>query len=274
MRSKPTAFVTTLGLLSMLFGLFGIAVVVYLHANPASQFPSASSPLVKFMGTSWGVITNGALAVAGFGILRLKNWGRILALLYAVFSIVEYLINSASIPQQQLPTGIVFAVTAVPLMLWIALIVILTRPSITKQFKGSETVFDAPSSSQTEPTSNEEKSFSGSRSMGWNGFLARFWGAFVLYAGVSHVFFPYPMTANIYSPLKILVYYLVGYLGMFLSVYLVISVPTVIVAKIVPKCRSVPIPRLLSNTLLPALIIGGILIYGGWYGSKIAGMSP
>lgn len=269
MRSKPTAFVTTLGLLSILFGLFGIAVVVYLHANPASQFPSASSPLVKFMETSWDVITNGALAVAGFGILRLKNWGRILALLYAVFSIVEYIINSASILQQQLPAGIVFAVTAVPLMLWIALIIILTRPSITKQFKGSETVFDAPSS-QTEPTSNEEKSFSGSRSMGWNGFLARFLGAFVLYAGVSHVFYPFPMTVNIYSPLKILVYYLVGYLGMFLSVYL----PTVIVAKIVPKYRSVPIPRLLSGTLLPALIIGGILIYGGWYGSKMAGISP
>ena len=106
--------------------------------------------------------------------------------------------------------------------------------------------------------------------MGWNGFLARFLGAFVLYAGVSHVFYPFPMTVNIYSPLKILVYYLVGYLGMFLSVYLL----TVIVAKIVPKYRSVPILRLLSGALLPALIIGGILIYGGWYGSKMAGISP
>ncbi len=123
---------------------------------------------------------------------------------------------------------------------------------------------------QRNDNSNKKPSIE-NHSTGWSRFGLRFLGAFILYAAASHVFFPTPMTVNVYSPLKILVFYLVSYLMMFLSIYLVISVPIVIVAKIIPKYRRITMPKLLSYTLIPALIIGGLLIRGGWYASKMAG---
>ena len=99
MTIKSTTLVQALGLLAVLVGLMGIAVIAYLHANPLQHsLPRAPGlPLVSFMGTAWGIITNGALAIAGIGICRLKNWGRVLAMLYAALSIIEFIVRSASI---------------------------------------------------------------------------------------------------------------------------------------------------------------------------------
>lgn len=265
MKDKPTAFLISLGLLAILFGLFGIVLVIYLHINPIPQLPNSASPYVRFMGTAWAVISNGALAVAGLGILLLKNWGRILAILYAIFAIVGHILKSATIPEQivnQVPPENVFIVIVVPLVLWVTLIIILKQPSIIRQFNDSGILSELPSI-EKESIPNEEKSVTGNISIGWGGFGWRFLCAYLIYAIVSHTFSPYPMTMNINNPLKLLVYYSAGYLSMFLITYFVISVPIVIVAKIIPAYRNIVIPQLLNNAIGPSLIIGMILIYGG-----------
>lgn len=267
-KARPSTLITVIGLLAILFGVLGVTVTLYLYLKPFSQLGPADFPLVTFSNTAWSIIINGALAIAGIAILRLKSWGRILAIFYAVFSSVEYLINlnSAFIPLHLQPPNMVFIVAIVPLAVWITLIIILTRPSIVKPFnEGSLT---------HEETKNANKPLNSLKGIGWGGFGLRFLGTSALYVAASHVFFPYPTPMNIFSPLKILVYYLVGYLAMFVSAYLLISVPTVVVAKIIPRYRNIRVPKLLSRTLGPALAVGGILIYGGWYGSKMAGISP
>ena len=270
MTIKSTTLVQALGLLAVLVGLMGVAVIAYLHANPLQQLlPRAPSlPLVSFMGTAWGIITNGAFAIAGIGICRLKNWGRVLAMLYAVLSIIEFIVRSASIAPLQLPSRTQFVLLAMPIAVWVALIVVLTRQSVASKFEGFKA--DHTIREQVEAGLAED-SFAevmGRGSREWSVFAGRFLSAFALYAGASHFFSPYPMIANSYSPLQVLVYYVAGYLTMFFVPYLAISVPTVVVAKLIPKYRFVPVPRLLNKTLLPALIVGGLMIYFGWYGSR------
>jgi hypothetical protein len=262
-KTRPPTVIIVIGLLAILIGVLGISVTFYQYFKPYSHIRTADFPLVTLADTIWGVIINGALVIAGIAIYRLKNWGRILAIIYAIFSSVEYLINlnSAFIPPhvQQPPTT--FIVSVVPLVVWIALIIVLTRTSIVKFFYTREET----------KTSEQQDSIQG---ISWGDFGLRFLGTSTLYVAASHVFFPYPTPMNIFSPLKILVYYLLGYLTMFVSVYLLISLPTVVVAKIIPKYRNTQVPRLLTRTLVPAFVVGGILIYGGWYGSKMAGISP
>jgi len=267
-KAKPSTLITVIGLLPILIGVLGIAVTLYQYFKPFSHIRTTDFPLVTLLDTAWGVIMNGALVIAGIAIYRLKNWGRILAIVYAVFSSVEYLINlnSAFIPPHiQLPPT-TFVVSIIPLAVWITLIIVLTRPSIVKRFNEGSLAH--------EDTKNANKPQDNLKGIGWGGFGLRFLGTSALYVAASHVFFPYPTPMNIFSPLKILVYYLVGYLAMFVSAYLLISIPTVAVAKIIPRYRNIQVPRLLSRTLGPALAVGGILIYGGWYGSKMAGISP
>ena len=267
-KNKSPTVIIVIGLLAILIGVLGISVTFYQYFKPFSHIRTTDFPLVTLADTIWDVIINGALVVAGIAIYRLKNWGRILAIIYAVFSSVEYLINlnSAFIPPHLQPPNMVFVVAIVPLAVWITLIIILTRPSIVKPFnEGSLT---------HEETINANKPQDSLKGIGWGGFGLRFLGTSALYVAASHVFFPYPTPMNIFSPLKILVYYLVGYLAIFVSAYLLISVPTVVVAKIIPRYRNIRVPKLLSRTLGPALAVGGILIYGGWYGSKMAGISP
>ena len=79
MTIRSATLIKALGLLAVLFGLLGVVVTAYLHENPLPLLlPRAPSlPLVSFMGTGWGIITNGAFAIAGIGVYRLKNWGRV-----------------------------------------------------------------------------------------------------------------------------------------------------------------------------------------------------
>lgn len=105
------------------------------------------------------------------------------------------------------------------------------------------------------------------KTIGWGELSKLFLGAFTLYAIASHIFCPFTRSVNIYDPLII-------YFVQFLFIYLFVSVPTVIIARVISKYRSIPMTELLYKTLLPTLIIGGILIYGGWYAdNKMAGAS-
>jgi hypothetical protein len=97
-------------------------------------------------------------------------------------------------------------------------------------------------------------------------FLIQFFCAFALYAIASHIFFPYVGVVHGILPVLV-VYYFTGYMGTFLIIYFLISVPVLLFTKLFPKYRHIPAPTLLSRTLIPSLIVGAILIYGGWYGS-------
>jgi len=247
--NRPSTLLSILGLLAILFGTLGILVVLYLHVNPLPFMPPSSSQLLHFMSTAWGVITNGALIVSGIGILQLKNWARPLIILYAIISSIEYIINYSSIPEGQYPAETIFLVMVVPLAFWVSLIYIFTRPSITRQFIPEKNIKE--------------------KGIGWGTFGLRFLGSFIIYAIISHIFSPYPLILTIYSPYKIFVYYILGYLSMFLIVFLVVSMSTVIIAKSIPKYRSISTLKLLNSTLLPAIIILCILTYGGWYGRQV-----
>ncbi|HBR17974.1 MAG: hypothetical protein A3G39_05520 [Deltaproteobacteria bacterium RIFCSPLOWO2_12_FULL_43_16] len=104
------------------------------------------------------------------------------------------------------------------------------------------------------------------KELGWRNFVLRFLGASGLYAVVSYIFNPYPIILNTFNPLKIVVYYLLQ----FMFIFLIISIPTVIICKISRRCRNQQdsVPRLLNRILIVTLIIGGLLIHGGWYANK------
>lgn len=260
-KNKSPTVIIVIGLLAILIGVLGITVTLYQYFKPFSHIRTTDFPLATFADTLWGVIINGVLIVAGIAIYYRKNWGRILAIIYAVLSSVEYLINlnSTFVPPQVQQPPTTFIVSIIPLTVWIALIIILTRRSIMNFFYIRE------------ETKNSEPQ-DGIQGITWGDFGLRFLGASALYVAASHIFFPYPVPMNIFSPLKILVYYLLGYLAMFVSIYLSISLPTVVIAKIIPKYKNTQVARLLTYTLVPTFIVGAILIYGGWYGSKMAGI--
>lgn len=100
----------------------------------------------------------------------------------------------------------------------------------------------------------------------WTNFGLRFLGASGLYAVISYIVNPHQIYINTFNPMKIVVFYLLQ----FMFLFLIISIPTVIICKVSRKCSNQQdsVPRLLNRILIATLIIGGWLIWGGWYGNK------
>lgn len=102
------------------------------------------------------------------------------------------------------------------------------------------------------------------KEIGWRNFGLRFLGASGLYAVVSYIVNPHPI--NTFNPMKIVLYYLLQ----FMFLFLIMSIPIVIICKVSRKCSNQQdsVPRLLNSILIATLIIGGLIIYGGWYANK------
>ena len=96
------ASVTVLGIVNIVFasfGLLGLALTVALNlsAAQADAAPWAGSQaLVAWTTfTQWiGVIANCVLFASGIGLLRLRPWGRKVAVIYAVYAVVMALVSA------------------------------------------------------------------------------------------------------------------------------------------------------------------------------------
>jgi hypothetical protein len=105
MRQRPLS-VTIFGILNIGFGGLGLLVLL-ISLFIVAKGNMADNPLFKQMNQSaqaaeWTKISTplngaGALAAmtAGAGLLLLQNWGRILSIIYAIFSIVLTAISCA-----------------------------------------------------------------------------------------------------------------------------------------------------------------------------------
>lgn len=113
------------------------------------------------------------------------------------------------------------------------------------------------------------------RAPGWPKYLCSFFGAYVLFAAVSHTFWPHhsPEAAGLvlYSPSKIIFYYMLGYFVFFLSIHLVLALPIIGAAKAIPKHRSAAVSLLLFRVLGPTWLVALIAKYYAWYGDQVLG---
>jgi hypothetical protein len=94
------ASVTVFGVLNIVFGALGFVAIIFtaitLMAVPAG---STNNPVLEIMRNNpgyvlWmeitiplGVLASGVSIAAGIGLLKLKSWGRILSIGYAIYSI-------------------------------------------------------------------------------------------------------------------------------------------------------------------------------------------
>lgn len=120
------------------------------------------------------------------------------------------------------------------------------------------------------PLIKQENEMRSPKEIGWGNFGLRFLGAFGLYAVVSHIFSPFPSDLII-EPGSFKYYVMVDvlpYLMMFMFIFLIASIPTIIVCKVSRKHKKDSMPIILNRVLIATLIIGGLLIRGGWYANK------
>lgn len=105
MQPRPTS-ITVFGVLNIVFagfgvfGLLGSAVVLFGASD-------SNNPVIKIMhenpgyamwlkiGLFMGIPSCAALAASGIGLLRLKPWGRVLSIVYAIYAVLVGILSTA-----------------------------------------------------------------------------------------------------------------------------------------------------------------------------------
>ena len=118
------------------------------------------------------------------------------------------------------------------------------------------------------PTNGSDIQMGTEAHIGWARFVLLLAIAFVIYAFASHLFFPALRSVSIFSSPQAFAYCFGTYLTMFVAMFAVFSGLLVLARFGTLRSRQGYLPRLLSYALIPTLIIGSTLIYGGWYGQK------
>lgn len=148
-RGSSRTLLTVVGLIAVLVGLLGIAVTIYLAFHSMAGMPRPRLPLVGSMHTAWGVITNAALAIAGFGIVRSQDWARILIIIYAVAAIAEYCFGFFNLQPGQVASAQGVILAGVPLLIWGWLMYFFTRPATIGRFDPSRTIVSSTEAAST-----------------------------------------------------------------------------------------------------------------------------
>ncbi len=105
---RPTS-VMVLGILNLLLGVFGllgtvVSLAMIIHPqpqvgvqNPVLELAQQNPNFAQYMRVilSVGLVACIVLFVAGFGLLLLKPWGRLLSIGYAAYAIVAAIVNTA-----------------------------------------------------------------------------------------------------------------------------------------------------------------------------------
>ena len=166
---RPTS-VTVFGILNIVFACFGVFGVLasiamfYMPANsnnPVIKIMQENPHYALFMKVSipLGILTSIALLMAGIGLLSLKNWGRVLSIVYAVYAVVFGIIGMvmnwlfllrpmlAQASQQQGPEAASAIGGAIGgsvggclgLIYPILLLIFMFRPNVVAAFQGGQT---------------------------------------------------------------------------------------------------------------------------------------
>ncbi len=105
----------------------------------------------------------------------------------------------------------------------------------------------------------------------WGEFGLRFLGVFIAYAAAQHYFAPFDelswLSPTRDSAVKIIGMYLLYYFIMYLSICFVIFSPVLILAKIIPTYRRIPLSHHVCKSLTLVLLLSAMLVYGQWYGA-------
>jgi len=99
---------------------------------------------------------------------------------------------------------------------------------------------------------------------------ARWWKYFLL---LALALIAYSVSMHIFDPIakpdvrpgEEYLVYAIAYPAQFLLLYIPISFVAVIISKIFPRYRKLTVTYVLIWTLIPTLLVGGLMIYGGWY---------
>jgi hypothetical protein len=95
---RPTS-VTVFGVLNIAFGALGVVGIIFAFATLMLLPDSGNNPILGIMRSNpgyalWmkiaipiGFLACGVTIVAGIGLLKLKNWGRLLSIGYAIWAI-------------------------------------------------------------------------------------------------------------------------------------------------------------------------------------------
>jgi len=105
--------------------------------------------------------------------------------------------------------------------------------------------------------------------LGWKRLLLNIFYAAILYCFAFHLLSPVKPDSNLVTHTGRFVYVIGTYLSIFMPVYVVVSIITMVLIKILNK-NKVHITNILGKAIVPSLIVGGILIFGSWYGTAHA----
>ena len=105
--------------------------------------------------------------------------------------------------------------------------------------------------------------------LGWKRLLLNISYAAILYCFAFHLVAPVKPDSNLVTHTGRFVSVIGTYLSIFIPVYVIVSLITVILIKIFNKSKG-HITNTLGKAIVPSLIVGGILIFGAWYGTAHA----
>lgn len=151
-QTKRTGGLTAIAIMNLSFGALGVIValtaIVAASAQMSRTFVSDSETGLLFLGLFINIcnLANSGLGIAsGFGLLRVKPWGRLAALAYATVWILSTIVGHflsiivakfKSLPPDQMQMEIVMLAASVALTLIypIILITLLNRQTWKRQF--------------------------------------------------------------------------------------------------------------------------------------------
>lgn len=107
--------------------------------------------------------------------------------------------------------------------------------------------------------------------LGWRQFWLRSIAVFIPYIVSSHLIVPTPLNINTSDPLKILVYYFMSYLFLYLFMWIIVVGVTAIKRKGNPRLRALPLSHVLASAVPYVLIFCALMIFGQWYALTHAG---
>jgi hypothetical protein len=108
------------------------------------------------------------------------------------------------------------------------------------------------------------KSKNSCEKIGWKDWFVRFLAATILYSVVAHIIAPAPAMNGMETTAGTILSVVVVYAGMFICLYLIISVISLICLKLTRN--RLHITNALTKSLIPSLIVGALLLFGSWYG--------
>lgn len=107
--------------------------------------------------------------------------------------------------------------------------------------------------------------------LSWRQFWLRSIAVFIPYIVSSHLIVPTPLNINTSDPLKILVYYFMSYLFLYLFMWIIVVGVTAIKRKVNPRLRALPLSHVLASAVPYVLIFCALMIFGQWYALTHAG---